>query len=84
MSKISYNVVKFKPTEHEVQQMRLRGDIMDPILAWLKNRSAALQETEDLAGEWGDSARHLHVRSLKGARMDCDDIRKELEAVIHP
>jgi hypothetical protein len=84
MSKLTYNVTRFKPTEHEVQQMRLRGDIMEPILAWLKSRSAALQENEDLVGEWGDAAKQLHVRSFKGARMDCDDIRKELEAVIHP
>ncbi len=83
MASLSYNVTRFKPTDHESQQIRLRGDIMEPILAWLKIRSAALQEAEDAKGEWGDEAKQFHVRAFKGARMDCDDIRKELEGVIN-
>jgi hypothetical protein len=83
MASLSYNVTRFKPTDHEAQQIRLRGDIMEPILAWLKCRSVALQEAEDSKGEWGDEAKQFHVRAFKGARMDCDDIRKELETVIN-
>jgi len=83
MAPLSYNLARFKPSEHEAQQMRTRGDIMGPIIVWLEKRSKELQDAEDQLGEWGDAAKHLHVRSLKGARMDCDDIRKELEAVIN-
>jgi hypothetical protein len=83
MTGLSYNVARFKPTNHEAQQIRLRGDIMEPILVWLKSRSAALQEAEDSKGEWGEDAKQFHVRAFKGARMDCDDIRKELEAIIN-
>ena len=71
-------------TVNQISQLRLRDDITGPIIEWLKSRSTELQRQEDMSGQWGDEcATHMHVRAMKGARMDCDDIRIDLESIIN-
>jgi hypothetical protein len=81
---LSYPVSRLSAclAEHQREQLRLRDDITGPLIDWLHKRSAELQRNEDASGEWGDTATSMHVRALKGARMDCDDIRKEIESVL--
>ena len=67
------------------EQMQQYAHLFRPVLTWLAERSKELQESEDVIGEFRDDCEsRLHVRAMKGARMDCDDIRQELEAILTP
>jgi len=54
-----------------------------PIIKCLRERSAALLRFEDEQGTFQDTEEtRFHVKAMKGARMDCDDITAELESLL--
>ena len=65
------------------EQMQQYAHLFKPVLAWLAERSMRLQVSEDAHGSFSDDCQnHLHVRAFKGARIDCDDIRQEIEEIL--
>ena len=71
-------------TDGQISQFKMRDDISGPLIDWLHKRSEELQREEDSEGRWGEECLPaMHVRALKGARNDCDDIRKEIESVLN-
>jgi hypothetical protein len=75
----------FLPVNASVQ-MREFNYLFEPILAWLGARSAMLQQIEDENPDFRESCHPAcnHIRALKGARNDCDDIRQEIEETLNP
>ena len=69
----------------DLGQMQQYPHLFAPVLAWLEARSKQLQADEDMVGSFKeDCPTHLHVRAMKGARIDCDDIHGELKSIVFP
>ena len=69
----------------DANQIKLYAHLFRPVLEWLAKRSKRLQADEDAMGSFREDCQpHLHVRAMKGARIDCDDVRGELEAIVNP
>jgi len=70
-------------SQQDVDLLQQNSHLFRIVLCWLADRSAQLQTQEDKVGSFkNDCPAHLHVRAMKGARIDCDDIRGELEGVV--
>jgi len=71
--------------DNAVDQLRQYGHLFRPVIEWLEERASGLKAGEDAQGSFRDDCpNHLHVRAMKGARMDCDDVIQELREVVFP